>query len=65
MQPKPPKKSAKAPAPRNSPLEKRRFPLSAQTESTTNRDKVRETVGRVPAARQTQRPVERTSKKKR
>jgi hypothetical protein len=62
MQPKP---SAKAPAPRKPPLQKRRFPLNAQTEATTNRDKVRETVGRVPAARQTLRPVERTSKKKR
>jgi hypothetical protein len=64
MQPQPPRKSAKAPASRKPPLEKRRFPLSSQTEGTTNREKVRETVAQVRAPRQTLRPVERTSKKK-
>jgi len=65
MRPQRPKKSAKAPAQRGPALERSRFPLRAQTEATANRAKVRETVAQVRAPRQTLRPVERTSKKKR
>jgi hypothetical protein len=43
------------------PLDPRQFPLHAQTDATTGRDKVRE-VEHVPAPRQSQRPKEGTSK---
>jgi hypothetical protein len=62
MQPQSPRKSAKAPAQRKPAPERSR--LSAQTEATASREKVREAVAQVRAPRQTLRPVERTSKKK-
>ena len=43
------------------PLNPQQFPLHAQTDATTGRDKVREVVP-VHAPRQSKRPVERTSK---
>ena len=58
---KQPKSSTKARAPRK-PLDPRRFPLSAQTDATAGREKVREVAYPVRAPRQTKRRVERTSK---
>jgi hypothetical protein len=60
MQPKLPRKSAKAP---RKPTELRGSPQGAQLDATTNREKVRETVAPVRAPRQTLRSPERTSKK--
>jgi len=62
MQPQRPKKSSKAP--RKS-TELRGSSRRAQQDATANREQVRETVAPVRAPRQTLRPVERTSKKKR
>ena len=60
MQPQRPKRSAKAP--RKS-TELRGSSRRAQQNATPSREQVREAVAPVRAARQTLRPVERTSKK--
>jgi hypothetical protein len=44
------------------PRDPQRFPLSAQTDSTAGRDKVREAAYPVRAPRQSKRRVERTTK---
>ena len=59
MQPQRPKRSAKAPR-KSTEL---RGSQRAQQNATPNREQVREAVAPVRAARQTLRPVERTSKK--
>ncbi len=58
---KQPKNSTKARVPRT-PLDLRQFPLSAQTEATAGREKVREVAYPVRAPRQTKRRVERRTK---
>ena len=58
---KQPKSSTKARVPRT-PLDPRRFPLSAQADATPGREKVREVAHPVHAPRQTKRRVERSSK---
>lgn len=57
----PPKTSPHAQQP-DTPLDPHQFPSAAQTESTAGRDKVHQQAHRVNAPRQSNRPVERTSK---
>ena len=58
---KKPKSSTNTRTPRK-PLDSRRFPLSAQTEATAGREKVREEAHRANVPRQSQRRSERKSK---
>jgi len=64
MRPKTASRSKKAPARGKTPLDPRIFPAGAQAGSTSGRESVRQSVHLVRAPRQSQRPVERTSKKK-
>lgn len=60
---KQPKHATKAHTP-GKPLDPQQFPLNAQAEPTAGRDKVREQAYPVRAPRQTERPVERTGKRR-
>ena len=46
----------------NTPLDPKRYPLTAQTEATAGRDEVRQTAPPMRAPRQSQRPPERSGK---
>lgn len=60
---KPPKNDKTPKSPPAAPLNRQQFPQHAQTEATTGRDEIRGQ-SHIPAPRESQRPVERSAKKR-